>query len=309
MTFHYRYFPTVLSQKSVPKDKRKHLETSSGTMTEADKTLKNQLKEKQDMRKCLVVGINEVTRGLEKDELALVLVCRSVKPRLMTDHILLLAATRQTPTLGLQDLGQVLAPLLHCKKAAAVGFKKQRPITVFDSLVEIITQKVPEITVPWLKPFVDQKHENTTEMTTEDMYTTPIKQLEEKEYNEGTEPQQRKRKQSDTSESPDTINVSAPKKRKMEEEMTERKDDDNNKQDNLATEDNNSYPENDSVNLENRKRKHNEKKEKMNKNARKKEKHIPSFDKISISCLPPVIKTVEPVQDKKKEGKKKKKKK
>jgi hypothetical protein len=41
----------------------------------------------------------------------------------MVDHLLLLGATRQIPTLGLHDLGEVLGPLLQCKKTAALGFK------------------------------------------------------------------------------------------------------------------------------------------------------------------------------------------
>lgn len=72
MVLFCRHFPAILSQKTIPKGKRKHLESPS--LTEADKILIEQMTEKETLRKCLAVGINEVTKGLEKNKLALVLV-------------------------------------------------------------------------------------------------------------------------------------------------------------------------------------------------------------------------------------------
>jgi ribosomal protein L7Ae-like RNA K-turn-binding protein len=73
--FYSRKLPTILSQKAIPKSKRKQLEsTAKDAMTEADKMMIEQNKEKKELRNCLAVGINEVTRGLEKDEIKLVLV-------------------------------------------------------------------------------------------------------------------------------------------------------------------------------------------------------------------------------------------
>uniref|UniRef100_A0A4W3HKV9 Uncharacterized protein n=1 Tax=Callorhinchus milii TaxID=7868 RepID=A0A4W3HKV9_CALMI len=42
----------------------------------------------KEFRKQLAIGINEITRGLEKDELCLGLVYLSVKPDLMTQHLI-----------------------------------------------------------------------------------------------------------------------------------------------------------------------------------------------------------------------------
>ena len=42
----------------------------------------------------IVGGINEVTKGLERGQLRLVLVCRSVRPAVLTQHLLLMAHTK-----------------------------------------------------------------------------------------------------------------------------------------------------------------------------------------------------------------------
>ena len=50
-------------------------------------------------------------------------VCLSAKPALLTGHILMLAATRNCPVMGLYDLSSKLAPALGIKSVLALGFK------------------------------------------------------------------------------------------------------------------------------------------------------------------------------------------
>ena len=71
----------------------------------------------------LVFGINEVTKGLEKDALSLVIVDRSTKPFSMISHIPMLAASRQTPAVAIEELSAVLAKKIGVGSLVALGFK------------------------------------------------------------------------------------------------------------------------------------------------------------------------------------------
>ncbi|XP_038050976.1 uncharacterized protein LOC119724129 [Patiria miniata] len=105
------------------------------------------------LRSQLALGLNEVTRSLEQDKLRLALVCRSAQPALMTNHLMSLSATRDTPVLCLQGLSATLAPILKLKVILAVGFKKITPAdpAAFDELVNCIVGMTPPINVPWLQ--------------------------------------------------------------------------------------------------------------------------------------------------------------
>lgn len=74
-------------------------------------------------RQLLVVGVNAVTRQLERDNLRAGLVCLSAKPGLLTHHIMMLAATRGCPVLAVPDISSTMASLLGMKSALAIGFK------------------------------------------------------------------------------------------------------------------------------------------------------------------------------------------
>ena len=72
----------------------------------------------------LVIGVNHVTRCLERGELCAGCVCLSAKPSLVTRHIMMLAATRSVPFVALPHLGQkVVESLGDIKSALAIGFK------------------------------------------------------------------------------------------------------------------------------------------------------------------------------------------
>lgn len=70
----------------------------------------------------VLVGINSVTRELERDGLRAGIVCLSATP-LLRRHLLMLAATRGVPFAGLKAFSKTAAPLLGIKTTLAVGFK------------------------------------------------------------------------------------------------------------------------------------------------------------------------------------------
>lgn len=70
----------------------------------------------------VLVGINSVTRELERDGLRAGIVCLSAAP-LLRRHLLMLAATRGVPFAGLKAFSKTAAPLLGIKTTLAVGFK------------------------------------------------------------------------------------------------------------------------------------------------------------------------------------------
>ncbi|XP_022107045.1 uncharacterized protein LOC110988102 [Acanthaster planci] len=105
------------------------------------------------LRSQLALGVNEVTRSLERGGLRLAVVCRSAQPALTTSHLMSLGATRDTPVLCLRGLSSTLAPILKLKVLLAVGFKKltSDDPTAFDDLVNFIVAMTPPIDIPWLQ--------------------------------------------------------------------------------------------------------------------------------------------------------------
>ena len=80
----------------------------------------DQLKEKRSQ---LVLGVNSVTRELERDGLRAGIVCLSAKPAVLHRHLVMLASTRGVPFAGLKDFSKMVTPLLGVKSALAIGFK------------------------------------------------------------------------------------------------------------------------------------------------------------------------------------------
>ncbi|XP_016406238.1 ribonuclease P protein subunit p38-like isoform X2 [Sinocyclocheilus rhinocerous] len=100
------------------------------------------------VRKQLAIGINEVTKGLERNELSLVLVCNSVKPAHMTCHLIPLSKTRSVPACQVPSLSDTLAGLLGLKCVLALGFR--RGSEVFEDVVRAIPPVVPPLSVAWI---------------------------------------------------------------------------------------------------------------------------------------------------------------
>lgn len=104
-------------------------------------------------RRQLAIGINEVTKALERNELKLLLVCKSVKPKHMMDHLIALSRTRDVPACQVPRLSQTVSEPLGLKSVLALGFRQCPPQEggVFGDVVEAILPKVPSLDVSWLQ--------------------------------------------------------------------------------------------------------------------------------------------------------------
>lgn len=74
-------------------------------------------------RSQIVVGLNEVTKMLERGNLRAGLVCLSAKPSLMHQHVLVLSASRGVPCAALHGVSETVAPALGLNSALAIGVK------------------------------------------------------------------------------------------------------------------------------------------------------------------------------------------
>ncbi|KAM6314868.1 ribonuclease P protein subunit p38 [Aegotheles albertisi] len=101
------------------------------------------------IRRQLAIGVNEVTKALEKNELLLLLVCKSAKPAMITSHLIQLSASRATPAGQVPRLSETVAPLLGLTSILALGFKKQSD--KFAEAIEAIIPKIPALEVPWFQ--------------------------------------------------------------------------------------------------------------------------------------------------------------
>ncbi len=86
-------------------------------------TLVGGLKSSPDKQLQLVVGVNAVTRLLERGALQAGLLCTS-SPGLLCQHLLPLAATRKVPFAAVPGLSDLVAPLLGIKRAMCIGWRK-----------------------------------------------------------------------------------------------------------------------------------------------------------------------------------------
>ncbi|NWZ00820.1 RPP38 protein, partial [Loxia curvirostra] len=101
------------------------------------------------IRRQLAIGVNEVTKALEKNELLLLLVCKSAKPAMITSHLIELSASRATPAGQVPRLSETVAPLLGLTSILALGFKKQSD--KFTEAIAAIIPKIPALEVPWFQ--------------------------------------------------------------------------------------------------------------------------------------------------------------
>ncbi|KAM5157985.1 ribonuclease P protein subunit p38 [Mantella aurantiaca] len=101
-----------------------------------------------EVRRHLAIGINEVTRALEKNQVRLVIVCKSAKPPMITRHITELSASRGVTACQLPRLSENVAPVLGLKSLLALGFRDTSDL--FLEEVRAIAPRVPPLRVPWL---------------------------------------------------------------------------------------------------------------------------------------------------------------
>ncbi|XP_006894351.1 PREDICTED: ribonuclease P protein subunit p38 [Elephantulus edwardii] len=111
-----------------------------------------------DARQQLAIGVNEVTRALERNDLLLVLVCKSVKPAVITSHLIQLSVSRTVPACQVPRLSERIAPAIGLKCVLALGFKKNA--TDFVDEIKAIIPRVPSLNVPWLPERIEDLREN-----------------------------------------------------------------------------------------------------------------------------------------------------
>ncbi|XP_054449338.1 ribonuclease P protein subunit p38 [Pteronotus mesoamericanus] len=111
------------------------------------------------VRKQLAIGVNEVTRALERNELLLVLVCKSAKPAIITSHLIQLSLSRTVPACQVPRLSERIAPVIGLKCVLALGFKKNT--TDFVNEVKAIIPRVPRLNVPWLQDRLEDSRETS----------------------------------------------------------------------------------------------------------------------------------------------------
>uniref|UniRef100_UPI003AADDF0E ribonuclease P protein subunit p38 n=1 Tax=Centroberyx gerrardi TaxID=166262 RepID=UPI003AADDF0E len=104
-------------------------------------------------RRQLAIGINEVTKALERNELKLVLVCKSVKPQHMTAHLIGLSGTRRVPACQVPRLSESVSKPLGLKSVLALGFRHctSKEDGIFTDTVDAIVPRVPSLDVAWLQ--------------------------------------------------------------------------------------------------------------------------------------------------------------
>lgn len=110
------------------------------------------------VRQQLAIGVNEVTRALERAELLLALVCGSAKPERITAHLIQLSVSRAIPTAQVPRLSQRLAAAIGLKCVLALGFRRSSPD--FTEQVKAIIPRLPPLTVPWLPGPLEAAQEN-----------------------------------------------------------------------------------------------------------------------------------------------------
>ncbi|XP_066501800.1 ribonuclease P protein subunit p38 [Hoplias malabaricus] len=102
----------------------------------------------KSVRRQLAIGINEVTKGLERNELSLVLVCSTVKPANMVSHLIPLSLTREVPACQVPELSVTLSGILGVNSVLALGFRRESKD--FTDTVQQIVPKIPPLRTAWV---------------------------------------------------------------------------------------------------------------------------------------------------------------
>ncbi|ESO86409.1 hypothetical protein LOTGIDRAFT_167223 [Lottia gigantea] len=162
-------FPLRLVQKFCSNKERKMF-TKQQKENKLSDEQNEELKTRKQIRSELALGINCVTKALEKDELRLVIITRESKVCVLVNHILPLVTVRQCPAIRLPNLSENMYNILGLQSLAALGFKKTKEKSMFEDFVHMVIETAPSIKSSWL-----QEPEIKSEISTKDMEieTTP----------------------------------------------------------------------------------------------------------------------------------------
>jgi ribosomal protein L7Ae-like RNA K-turn-binding protein len=101
----------------------------------------------------ILCGVNAVTRGLEKEQVKLVLIFKNeVDASILIQHLPMMAKIKKA-TLGVFSIGSLrLRRLLHLNTLAAIAFTRQQPNQQeFDELMTKIATNLPDYSIPWME--------------------------------------------------------------------------------------------------------------------------------------------------------------
>ncbi|XP_039264446.2 ribonuclease P protein subunit p38-like [Styela clava] len=130
---------------------QKHPELKKVRSAGKRKQSQEKLEDKDSLRNHIFTGINIITKKLERGSLDLVLVCKSAKPTLLTQHLIPLSVTRSSPAACISGLSSALGSELNLKSVLAFGIFLPENDTELRAVVDSITPKLPKIDIPWLR--------------------------------------------------------------------------------------------------------------------------------------------------------------
>jgi ribonuclease P/MRP protein subunit RPP38 len=133
---------TNTNEPAEPAAKRRKIE---GTDDSASAQVKQ-------IRSELVFGLNQVTRGLEKESLKLVIVSKDIQAQIVIQHLPVLAQLHHTPLCLLDLSSEELGAVFGLRTVIAVGVKNKAVLSTprLDELVTKIIKRTPPVQLDWL---------------------------------------------------------------------------------------------------------------------------------------------------------------
>jgi len=122
----------------------------------------------------LALGLNAVTRNLEKNNLAVVILSKKIQPSVLVQHIPVLCYQFNVPLCPIDEDSASLGKLVGLKKLIALGFKNDA-IEHKQAVQKLIKFAIP-LDIPWL-PRKDTSALPTT--TTSSTTTTTIVEMQD----------------------------------------------------------------------------------------------------------------------------------
>eukprot|EP00698_Gefionella_okellyi_P023737 TRINITY_DN8191_c0_g1_i1.p1 TRINITY_DN8191_c0_g1~~TRINITY_DN8191_c0_g1_i1.p1 ORF type:complete len:286 (+),score=90.48 TRINITY_DN8191_c0_g1_i1:89-946(+) len=137
----------------------------------------------------LYLGLNAVTRALEKNELRAVVMCKDTLPAIVTDHIPTQCFLTDTPLIVIPGPPFALAHLFRTNTMIALGFAKTTVPSVFDDLVTTLQAIATRLDMPWLLPLKQSRAQQQqpaaqaqAQATGADVQLMPVKLGEHKQH-------------------------------------------------------------------------------------------------------------------------------
>lgn len=102
----------------------------------------------------LLVGVNEVTRALEKGVVKIAVVCRDPKPGILVEHLPALCFVNGTQLVAMPGDGTDMAKVLGMKRTLAIAVRSMSDNIHLTSPLRILTEQLKKVTCdldfPWL---------------------------------------------------------------------------------------------------------------------------------------------------------------